>query len=90
MKPAVTALALGTMMTVGSVVFAQDAKPSCAEDLEVVKLVYATTRSNGDAYLETLARAEVRIKTLQAQLEEARKKIQSLEAPKSAGPEEAK
>ncbi len=90
MKPAVTALALGAMMTVGSVVFAQDAKPSCAEDLEVLKLVHATSRSNADAYLETLARTDVRLKVVMAQLEEARKKIQSLEAPKSAGPEEAK
>ncbi len=65
-------------------VFAEDAKPSnCAEDLEVMKLVYATSRGNAESYLETLARTDIKLKAIQAQLAEANQKIKAFEETKS-------
>lgn len=49
----------------------------CAEDLEVLKLVYATSRSNAEAYLETLARTDIKLKVVQAELDAANAKVKT-------------
>jgi hypothetical protein len=80
MKTAVIGIMLTGMLAVGSITFAQETKPaSCPEDLEVLKLVYATSRSNAELYLETLARGDVKLRAVQAQLDAANKKIKELE-----------
>ncbi len=77
-------IAVGSLFTMIATVSAQDVKTgNCPEDLEVIKLVYATSRGNAELYLETLARTDMKLKAVQTQLDAAMKKIKQLEEPKS-------
>lgn len=67
-----------------SIIFAQQPAPSCEENLEVMKLVYATSRNNAELYLEQLARGKVQADQVKTKLDEAVKKIKELEETKAS------
>ncbi len=72
-------LLCGSAVLVGllaTLAFADAAPPTCEENLDVMKIVYGTSRSNAEMYLETAARVRV-------QLDAALAKLKALEAAKT-------